>query len=840
MSTARQQLAYATDTNHPYAIGGRGSSGAVLASVESYDYTSNTWTTVSPLPVGHYAFTAVDDGNGHIFTFGGGTTTAASSVSADVYQYTIATDSWAAVASMPVATRESTAALGPNGKVYVLGGSDGTNTLATVQVYDIASNTWTTDTNLPVAVRDAAGAIDSLGRLDVIGGYDATATPIASVYKTQRLSIPDAAPIITSTAVTSASLGGTYTYQVVASGNPDPVYSLVTAPDGMTINSQTGRISWVPTLAQLGTQAVTVQAANSLGQVPQSFNVTVRDTTPPTVPTNLQATSINPTSVTLTWNPSTDNVAVAGYKVYSAVFVVGGPHGGGHWTYSLVSTVTGTTATISGLTPNHGYTFTVTAFDTSGNESGYSSPYLAVTTTSAPIWGYTYGSTSVVANHPISLRPSATGNPPAITYSVVSGPSGLTIDPNTGLVSWTPTPSQVGASPVTFQATNAIGSTNLTLTLAVTPDVPVLSWSWANGTGPYALAGSPVAIQVSDSSLTPSTFSLVSGPATMALDPNTGLITWAPALSDAGNTTVHVNATNAAGSTDLTFSFYTYFTTAVSNLTFNYSGPGVPNLSWTPPANTAGVAGYTVSVNYTVYTSTVYLTYHTTAPTTNVDLTGLTTNNVVIFVTVTPTDAQGNQGLTGPSTGFLYSNYEPDIGWVFNQPAAIAGEPASIQFTDYSGRPSTWSLVSGPAGAAIDPNTGLLTWTPTLADVGNATATVNASNGPFTSTVVVRFPVFFTGAAQSISAFDDGTNIYASWAAPFDNPNSIVGYTVTLSYSVNGQTFTVTTTTPTADTTFAIPIPVYDTSIVYHLTVRAVDASGNLGAPAPTFDFTLT
>jgi hypothetical protein len=106
--------------------------------------------------------------------------------------------------------------------------------------------------------------------------------------------------------------------------------------------------------------------------------------------------------------------------------------------------------------------------------------------------------------------------------------------------------------------------------------------------------------------------------------------------------------------------------------------------------------------------------------------------------------------------------------------------------------------------------------------------------------VVVHFPVYFTGPAQAISATDDGTNIYATWAAPFDNPDSIVGYSVTLTWSVGGQTFTATYTTPTADTNFAIPIPVYDTSIVYHLTVRAVDASGDLGVPAlPTFDFTL-
>ena len=42
------------------------------------------------------------------------------------------------------------------------------------------------------------------------------------------------------------------------------------------------------------------------------------DTTPPSQPTNLRTTSATTTSVTLAWNASTDNVAVAGYDIYRA------------------------------------------------------------------------------------------------------------------------------------------------------------------------------------------------------------------------------------------------------------------------------------------------------------------------------------------------------------------------------------------------------------------------------------------------------------------------------------------------------------------------------------------
>jgi hypothetical protein len=279
----------------------------------------------------------------------------------------------------------------------------------------------------------------------------------------------------------------------------------------------------------------------------------------------------------------------------------------------------------------------------------------------------------------------------------------------------------------------------------------------------------------------------------------------------------------------------------VSNLSFNYVRPGVPNLSWTPPASTLGVTGYTVSVNYTVYTSTFYLTYHTTAPTTNVDLTGLTTDNVVIFVTVAPNDAQGYLGLSTPSTGFLYSSLEPNVGWAFNQPAAIAGEPMSVQFTDYSGHPSTWSLVSGPAGMTVDSTTGLLTWTPSLASVGNVSATVLATNGPFSSTVVVNFPVYFTNAPTAVSvvkSFDpvSGLTTYdLSWAAPTANPDSIAGYQIAILLAGS----------PPGAAPLIFQVPASDLSVMRSIyrnlsgsvQVTAIDAAGDLGVASDWVTF---
>ena len=80
-----------------------------------------------------------------------------------------------------------------------------------------------------------------------------------------------------------------------------------------------------------------------------------KDTTPPSAPNGLTRTASTPTSVTLGWNAATDDVGVTEYGVYR--------------NGERVATVTGTTATVSGLTCGTTYTFGVDAADAAGNRS---------------------------------------------------------------------------------------------------------------------------------------------------------------------------------------------------------------------------------------------------------------------------------------------------------------------------------------------------------------------------------------------------------------------------------------------------------------------------------------
>ncbi|QSW88086.1 endonuclease [Flavobacterium endoglycinae] len=92
------------------------------------------------------------------------------------------------------------------------------------------------------------------------------------------------------------------------------------------------------------------------------------DTQAPTTPTSLASTTKTATSISLSWTASTDNVAVTGYDVYANSV--------------LKTTVSGTTATITGLTASTTYSIYVKAKDAAGNASA-SSNTISVTTNSS-------------------------------------------------------------------------------------------------------------------------------------------------------------------------------------------------------------------------------------------------------------------------------------------------------------------------------------------------------------------------------------------------------------------------------------------------------------------------
>ena len=226
-------------------------------------------------------------------------------------------------------------------------------------------------------------------------------------------------PIITSTSITTATVGAAYTYNVTAT-DPDGnalTFSLTINPTSMTINSTTGLIDWTPTTA--GNCNVIVKVSDNgipVKSITQSFTVIVGGSgTSVTYTITASAGpngSISPSgSVTVNQgsNKSFTITPDTGYNI-DDVLVDG----------SSVGAVS--SYTFTNITQNHTISAT---FNTTVNN--------APVITSTPV-------TSATKNQAYTYDVNATDSDgDTLTYSLTTTPSGMSINSSTGLITWTPT-----------------------------------------------------------------------------------------------------------------------------------------------------------------------------------------------------------------------------------------------------------------------------------------------------------------------------------------------------------------------------------------------------------------
>src|SRR5436190_1663639 len=129
------------------------------------------WTPMAPIPPGapqlRYGFaqTATD-----FYLVGGLNSSFA--ITGALLRYNIAANTWTPLATAPTPIAQSPSVAIWNGKIYAIGGLNGTPT-TTVQIYDIATNTWTAGAPIPNGTYGAAaGAFNN--KVFVAGGTDPT------------------------------------------------------------------------------------------------------------------------------------------------------------------------------------------------------------------------------------------------------------------------------------------------------------------------------------------------------------------------------------------------------------------------------------------------------------------------------------------------------------------------------------------------------------------------------------------------------------------------------------------------------------------------------------------
>jgi chitodextrinase len=204
--------------------------------------------------------------------------------------------------------------------------------------------------SMTVRARDAAGNVSA-------------SSPVLDV------TTPDTQPPTVPTGLTSSNISqSSFTLSWSASADNVRVTSYDVYMNGTLVNSVTGTTVGITGLAPYTTYAMTVRAKDAAENVSNAsivLNVTTLDITPPSVPSNLSASSLTQSGFRLTWTASTDNVGVTGYYVYQDGVQI-----------ALVAT---NSANVTGLNASTRYVMTVRARDAAGNTSAASTSLTVLT-----------------------------------------------------------------------------------------------------------------------------------------------------------------------------------------------------------------------------------------------------------------------------------------------------------------------------------------------------------------------------------------------------------------------------------------------------------------------------
>ncbi|MEM7312096.1 MAG: putative Ig domain-containing protein, partial [Planctomycetota bacterium] len=348
-------------------------------------------------------------------------------------------------------------------------------------------------------------------------------------------------PVIESEPPTSVALGKDLEYDLlVADADQDiHAFTLLDGPVGMSVHPSRGFVQWNPGEDQLGEHDVLIQVSDPTGNTAeQSFTLKAsRFGGPPRI------VSIPPTTA-----------AVGSGFLYTVEAI---DREGDPLTYSLLAAPTGMT-----ITENTGEIAWTPSVGQVGDQD-------VVIQVSDGVGGATTQAFSInVAAGAMNLPPQITSTAPrfgavgteysyafaakdpesgTITYSLSRAPVAMSIDSDTGLVTWNPAAGDEGKHVVTLVATDeggAVAVESFELDVLAQNTLPVI-----NGTPPLeATAGAlfHYDLLASDADLDPLTFELVSAPADAEIDAF-GRIRMQTILGDIGPKSFAVLVTDARG-----------------------------------------------------------------------------------------------------------------------------------------------------------------------------------------------------------------------------------------------------------------------------------------------------
>jgi hypothetical protein len=566
--------------------------------------------------------------------------------------------------------------------------------------------------------------------------------------------------------------------------------------------------------------------------------------TVPTVPIGVTAT-VGIRSASVSWAvPSSDGgSAILGYTVSLSPA-----------TASAVVTVTGTTASVTGLANGATYTFAVSAFNAVG--SGPAS-YATAPVTTPDFPGAPTGLLAVAGNLSVNLSWTApsTGGSPITSYTVVISPStpaaGIALSGATATVT-----SLANGTAYTFTvaAVNAVGtgpaSPPSSAVTPTAPTVPPSNLTYANNPAVYTVGAAIPPNAPSSSGGVVASYSVSPTlPTQLSISASTGIITGVPTVVSS-TTTYLVTATNSVGNATANLAITINAATAPpSNLTYA-SNPAVYTVGMAIPPNAPSSSGGAVA-NYSVTPSLP--SELSLSPSTGV-ITGtpMAVSSGTYVVTASNSVGSTMVGLaitvnaaTLPPSNLTYANnpavYTVGTAIPPNFPTSSGGAVSG-----YSTSPAL------PAGLSISPSSGVISGTPLAASAG--TYVVTATNSAGSTTVSLAITVNAATLPPSNLTYATNPAVYTVGTVvppnlPTSSGGAVSSYSVSpalpggLSVSpssgvisgtplaVSAGTYVVTATNSAGSTTVSLSITIQAPSF-FPLAISAdknglVDASGN-------------
>ncbi|XZE22169.1 FG-GAP-like repeat-containing protein [Pirellulaceae bacterium SH449] len=318
-----------------------------------------------------------------------------------------------------------------------------------------------------------------------------------------------------------------------------------------------------------------------------------------------------------------------------------------------------------------------------------------------------------------------------VTFTLLNGPTGATLHSATGQLRWTPALSDLGQVAFSVELRDELGASSIfDFSVEVVDAQPVST--------PFAITlprnqvgiGQDYFAQIrgTDALDRPLSWSLTSGPDGMSVSPS-GTLQWTPGNADFGNQAVELQATDVDGASEVV-----QFTLQVVGRPVN----AAPQIISTPIIST--VLGYEYQydviasdadsdpLSFALVEAPAGMSIHPSLGT----IRWTPSNDQLVEATVTIQVIDPDGRTDSQSFKLKVSRFggPPKITSIPPTHASVGtGYLYSIAARDAEGDPLTYRLLAAPNGMTIVETTGVISWTPSLAQVGQQDVVIEVSDG---------------------------------------------------------------------------------------------------------------